>query len=126
MVDVQQGDGLILETPGGKVIVIDGGDNQLFARHAHFRYPNTSEQNPLIADLMLITHGDADHFDGLTELRRSETDSRPDKRIFVAPKRVYHNGIVKRPGLRSGDHQPNSSKAEEARKTCKASPASGF
>ncbi|MBY3233392.1 competence protein [Rhizobium laguerreae] len=98
MIDVQQGDGLILETPDGKVIFIDGGDNQLFARHANFRYPNTSEQKPLIVDLMLITHGDADHFDGLTELRKSETDPRPDKRIFVAPKRIYHNGIVKRPG----------------------------
>jgi hypothetical protein len=47
---------------------------------------------------MLITHGDADHFDGLSELRKSETDSRAFKRIFVAPKRVYHNGLVKRPG----------------------------
>lgn len=98
MVDVQQGDGLILETPEGKVIFIDGGDNQLFTRHANARYPNTSEDDPLIVDLMLITHGDADHFDGLTALRKSETDTRPGKRIFVAPKRVYHNGIVKRPG----------------------------
>lgn len=98
MVDVQQGDGLILETPAGKVIFIDGGDNQLFARHANARFPNTSEDDPLVVDLMLITHGDADHFDGLTEFRKSETDSRPGKRIFVAPRRVYHNGIVKRPG----------------------------
>ena len=97
MIDVQQGDGLILETPDGKVVFIDGGDNQLFARHANARYPGTSEQDPLIVDLMLITHGDADHFDGLNELRKSETDSRLDRRIFVAPRRVYHNGIVKRP-----------------------------
>jgi hypothetical protein len=49
---------------------------------------------------MLITHGDADHFEGLSELRASETDRREWKRIFVAPKRVYHNGLVKRPGKR--------------------------
>jgi len=97
MVDVQQGDGLILETPSGKVIFIDGGDNQLFARHANARFPKTSDQDPLIVDLILITHGDADHFDGLSELKKSETDARPEKRIFIAPKRVYHNGIVKRP-----------------------------
>src|SRR5262245_31481217 len=29
-VDVQQGDGSVIETPKGKVITIDGGDNQLF------------------------------------------------------------------------------------------------
>lgn len=98
MIDVQQGDGLIVETPGGKVIFIDGGDNQLFARHAAARFPGTTAQNPLLVDLMLVTHGDADHFDGLNELRKSETDARPRKRIFVAPKRYYHNGMVKRPG----------------------------
>lgn len=75
-VDVEQGDGLILETPDGNVIFIDGGDNQLFARYANAWLPNTSEQDSLIVDLMLITHRDADHFDGLTELRKSETDRR--------------------------------------------------
>jgi beta-lactamase superfamily II metal-dependent hydrolase len=102
MVDVQQGDGLILETPGGRVMFIDGGDNQLFARHANARFPNTSEEDPLVVDLMLITHGDADHFQGLSKLRESETDDRPAKRIFVAPKRVYHNGLVKRPDKAAG------------------------
>ncbi|WP_210358939.1 ComEC/Rec2 family competence protein [Sphingomonas beigongshangi] len=98
MVDVQQGDGLILETPEGKVVFIDGGDNQLFARHANARFPNTSDADPIVVDLILITHGDADHFEGLSELRASERDNRPEKRIFVAPRRVYHNGLVKRPG----------------------------
>jgi beta-lactamase superfamily II metal-dependent hydrolase len=98
MIDVQQGDGLILETPSGKVVFIDGGDNQLFARHAAARFPGTSEANPQIIDAMIITHGDADHFSGLFELRASETNDVPRKRIFVAPKRVYHNGLVKRPG----------------------------
>ena len=98
MIDVQQGDGLILETPGDKVIFIDGGDNQLFARHAAARFRGTTDAKPLVVDLMLVTHGDADHFDGLNELKKSETNSDPKKRIFVAPKRYYHNGIVKRPG----------------------------
>lgn len=101
MVDVQQGDGLILETPEGRVVFIDGGDNQLFARHANARFPDTSEDDPLVVDCILITHGDADHFEGLSWLRTSETDTRPNKRIFVAPKRVYHNGLVKRPTSRS-------------------------
>lgn len=98
MIDVQQGDGLILETPGGKTIFIDGGDNQLFARHAAARFRGTSDANPLIVDLMLVTHGDADHFEGLNEIKASETDDEARKRLFVAPKRYYHNGMVKRPG----------------------------
>jgi hypothetical protein len=43
MVDVQQGDRMILETPpdendGTRIVFIDGGDNKLFARHVAARY----------------------------------------------------------------------------------------
>lgn len=102
MIDVQQGDGLIVQSPDGKVIFIDGGDNQLFARHAAARFPGTSDKKPLKVDLVLVTHGDADHFDGLNELQKSETNTNPAKRIFVAPRRYYHNGIAKRPGTVAG------------------------
>ena len=30
-VDVQQGDGALVQTPSGKLVTIDGGENQLFA-----------------------------------------------------------------------------------------------
>jgi hypothetical protein len=101
MVDVQQGDGMIFETPNGKVVWIDGGDNKLFARHAaaRYRHRKTSELNPLEVDAMIVTHGDADHFDGLNEIRRSETyrSDKAHKRLFIFPKRVFHNGLVKAP-----------------------------
>ena len=101
MVDVQQGDGMVLETPNGKIVFIDGGDNKLFARHvaARFRHRGSSAENPLEVDAILVTHGDADHFDGLNDLRRSETlpEYQARKRLFIHPKRVFHNGLVKAP-----------------------------
>lgn len=106
MVDVQQGDGLILETPGGKIVFIDGGDNKLFARHAaaRFRHRGSSDAEPLEVDAIIITHGDADHFDGLNDLRRSERlpNDQARKRLFIHPKRIFHNGLVKSPGKRNG------------------------
>jgi beta-lactamase superfamily II metal-dependent hydrolase len=102
MVDVQQGDGMIMETPGGKVLFIDGGDIKLFARHAAARFPGTTAENPLIVDAIVVTHGDADHFAGLTEIWKSEGDERPHKRLFIAPRRILHNGLVKRPGSLAG------------------------
>lgn len=97
-VDVQQGDGAVIETPDGKIMLIDGGDNQMFARYLAARYPESSEANPQKIDCILVTHGDADHFQGLTEIFESETNREPKKRLFIAPRRVYHNGLVKRPG----------------------------
>lgn len=106
MVDVQQGDGMVFETPPDendetRIVLVDGGDNKLFARHvaARYRHRRSTKTNPLEIDLILITHGDADHFEGLTEIRRSETeeDISDRKRLFIRPRRVYHNGLVKAP-----------------------------
>jgi len=105
-VDVQQGDGSVIETPKGKVILIDGGDNQLFARYLANRYRGSSAAKPKEIDCILVTHGDADHFQGLIRIHESETDPRLDaqkwKRLFIHPKRVYHNGLVKRPAKKNG------------------------
>jgi len=97
MIDVQQGDGLIMITPEGRKIFIDGGDNKLFARFAAARFPGTSATSPLDVDAMIITHGDADHFSGLNEIRKSETHPTQRKRLFIRPLRVFHNGLVKGP-----------------------------
>ncbi|HXQ89788.1 MAG TPA: MBL fold metallo-hydrolase [Solirubrobacterales bacterium] len=96
-VDVQQGDGALLETPAGKTITLDGGDNQLFARYLASRFPGTGPDNRKAIDAMLVSHGDADHFAGLAEIRDSETNENPRKRLFAEPLRVFHNGLVKRP-----------------------------
>jgi len=96
-VDVQQGDGALIETPGGKTITLDGGDNQLFARYLAARYPGTSDGERKQIDAMVVSHGDADHFAGLSEIQKSETNQSPRKRLFAHPRRVFHNGLVKRP-----------------------------
>ncbi len=101
-VDVQQGDGAVLETPAGKVMTLDGGENQLFARYLAARYSGTEASKRKQFDAMLITHGDADHFAGLTKIHESETNDNPEKRLFAHPERVLHNGLVKRPGKVNG------------------------
>jgi beta-lactamase superfamily II metal-dependent hydrolase len=105
-VDVQQGDGTVIESPKGKIVLVDGGDNQLFARYLAGRFRNTTLARPQPVECILVTHGDADHFVGLPEILTSETNATKRKRLFIAPKRVYHNGIVKRPSKRNGKSVP--------------------
>ncbi len=97
MVDVQQGDAMVLETPAGRKILIDGGDNKLFARYLAARYRGTSAENPLDIDAIIVTHGDADHFASLNIIRTTETDTKlvARKRLFLRPHRVFHNGLLK-------------------------------
>lgn len=101
-VDVQQGDGAVIESPDGKVILVDGGDNQLFARYLAGRFRGTTLQNPKDIECIVVTHGDADHFLGLPKILESEANANKLKRLFIQPKRVYHNGIVKRPSKKGG------------------------
>jgi len=95
--DVQQGDGAVIESPEGKVVLVDGGDNQLFARYLAARYRRSTDMKPKEIDAIVVSHGDADHFAGLTKIHASETQAKPYKRLFIHPQRIYHNGLVKRP-----------------------------
>ena len=106
-VDLQQGDGTVIESPDGKVILVDGGDNQMFARYLAGRFRGTSKTNPRKIDCILVTHGDADHFAGLPEILKSETMKEARKRLFINPERYYHNGIVKHPGTKNGKVVPD-------------------
>jgi beta-lactamase superfamily II metal-dependent hydrolase len=96
-VDVQQGDGAVIETPSGQVVLVDGGDNQLFARYLASRFRDTTEAAPKEIDAIVVSHGDADHFAGLTQIHVSEKNRQPKKQLFIHPRRVFHNGLVKRP-----------------------------
>lgn len=106
-VDVQQGDGAVIESPAGKVVLVDGGDNQLFARYLAGRFRGTTRARPQPIECILVTHGDADHFVGLPKILDSETHEEKLKRLFIQPKRVYHNGIVKRPSTRNEKRVPD-------------------
>src|SRR5688572_22830260 len=106
-VDVQQGDGAVIEAPDGKVILVDGGDNQLFARYLAARFRGTTKTKPKEIDCILVTHGDADHFEGLVEIFKSEGNDNDRKRLFISPKRAYHNGLVKRPSTRNNKKVPD-------------------
>lgn len=79
-VDVQQGDGTVIETPAGSILLLDGGELQLYARYLSTRLPGTSADQPREIDAVIVSHGDADHFAGLTKILESEANDLAYKR----------------------------------------------
>ncbi|MBW4664280.1 MAG: hypothetical protein KME01_08785 [Chroococcus sp. CMT-3BRIN-NPC107] len=71
-VEVQQGDGAVIKSPTGKIILVGCRHHQLFARYLAAHYRGTSADNPQEIDCILITHGDADRFAGITQIEEKD------------------------------------------------------
>lgn len=85
-VDVGQGDGVLIESPQG-IIVIDGGEHTGFHRFLKYRYKPLFEKGEKIhINAMVMSHPDADHYKGLIPILR-------DDRFTIDT--IYHNGIVR-------------------------------
>jgi len=97
-IDVGQGDACLVTTPSGHRVLVDGGENKLAARYLAGRFwAETVAGEDVHFDAIVVTHGDADHFDGLSTLvLDAATETRDRKRIRVTASRVFHNGLVKR------------------------------
>lgn len=86
VVDVGQGDGLIIEGPGKRVL-IDGGPSKGYYNFLRHRYwPIIAGGDTVHFDAVVVSHPDMDHFKGLTYALRD-----PDFTFGT----VYHNGIIR-------------------------------
>ncbi len=67
MIDVGQGDSMLIQTPKGKNILIDGGGSELgtFDVGEKTLLPYLLDKNITKIDYMLFSHFDSDHCDGL-------------------------------------------------------------
>ena len=93
-VDVGQGDAAMIETPRGKRLIIDGGEEEHLRRYLNVAFSHILKTRSLHLDAIIVTHGDADHYSGLTKLINAK---RADNEPFITAGRVFHNGLVKGP-----------------------------
>lgn len=68
MLDVGQGDGLVIETAEGHVLLIDGGSSSKKELYEYTYEPYLKSQGITGLDGIVITHSDEDHINGLQEL----------------------------------------------------------
>ncbi|HSE18821.1 MAG TPA: MBL fold metallo-hydrolase, partial [Pyrinomonadaceae bacterium] len=92
-VDIGQGDGAIVETPKGQILFIDGGEEEHMRRYINVAYSQVLRTKALDCAAIIVTHGDADHFAGLTQLVKATRNSKGDP--MLTADRVFHNGLVK-------------------------------
>lgn len=86
-VDIGQGDGSLVVTPGDKHILIDAGQGDNFIRFLRWRYPQFARERAF--ESIVISHPDADHYAGFKELFGEGCPK-------VTVGTIYHNGIVER------------------------------
>lgn len=85
-VDVGQGDGAIIESPEG-IILLDGGPTTKFHKFLLHRYKRILEDKGKVnIQAIVMSHPDWDHFNGLTSVIN-------DKRFHIG--HIYHNGIIR-------------------------------
>ena len=86
-VDVGQGDGAIVESPQG-LILIDGGPNRGYYDYLKKRAQPVVDagDGPVHIHALVVSHPDDDHFQGFTRLL--------EDRNFTFG-RIYHNGIIR-------------------------------
>lgn len=90
--DVGQGDGAILTTPGPgnsreKVMIIDAGVGDNMDRYLKYRFRDFKRKFKFHA--AVITHPDSDHYQGFQEIFDNEQ---------ISFENVYHNGLMERTG----------------------------
>ena len=93
-VDVGQGDAAIIESPKGKLIFLDGGEGNELYHYVSASWAHVLRNNSIDAEAVVVTHGDADHFVGLTRLLGK---TRGGNKPMLSVKRIYQSGLVKAP-----------------------------
>lgn len=91
--DIGQGDGCLLTTPGNRKLIIDAGAGDNMIRFLNYKY-RYARRKPIQFDAFVITHPDQDHYDGFDPVF-ADTD--------FAVKTVYHSGLVERTAASKND-----------------------
>lgn len=100
-IDVGQGDGILIRTPEGKHILIDGGykrraqpSGKNAADFVDWKFARDYGTDSIELDAMIASHNDADHYGGLWDLINPEEQRELDiDSARVNVKRFYHAGV---------------------------------
>jgi len=98
-IDVGQGDGILIKTPGGRHLMIDGGfrrqdqdTGKSAADFVDWKFFHDYADDRIVLDAMIASHCDADHYGGLIDLLEVDRENELDCEE-VRVKDLYHAGV---------------------------------
>lgn len=101
-IDVGQGDGILIKTPNGRHLMLDGGlgrseqdTGKSAADFVDWKFFKDYAENQIVLEALIASHCDADHYGGLVDLlevdETDETDELDCEDVRV--KAIYHAGV---------------------------------
>lgn len=94
-IDVGQGDGLYVRTPSGKHILIDGGSTSESQVGKYRIEPFLKSQGVGRLDYVFVSHGDADHINGIEELLKSRKMGISIEQLVFPTENVLDENLLK-------------------------------
>lgn len=95
MLDVGQGDGLYIKGPSGKSYFIDGGSSDIASAGSYRIEPFLKSRGKGSLDYVFISHGDADHMNGIQELLEKQKLGIRIRNLVLPPPRVQDGPLRK-------------------------------
>lgn len=95
MMDVGQGDGLYLKGPDGMTYFIDGGSSDVSSVGRYRIEPFLKSQGVQSLDYVFISHGDADHMNGIEEMLDHQEQGISIRNLVLPPERVQDETLMK-------------------------------
>jgi beta-lactamase superfamily II metal-dependent hydrolase len=116
IIDVGQGDGLLIKTPDFRHIMIDGGyprraqpTGKSAADFVDWKFCKDYGHDTIVLDAMISSHIDYDHYGGLDDILDPAQDQELDCRA-ISVEAFYHSGLSHwvKPGSKTSDLGPHA------------------
>lgn len=102
MLDVGQGDGLYIRTPSGRHYLVDGGSTDVSKVGKYRIEPFLKSQGVRTLDYVFISHGDADHMNGVQELLENQLLGIRIKTLVLPDEQVLDEALLELAGQAAG------------------------
>lgn len=93
MLDVGQGDGLYIKGPEGMNYFVDGGSSDVSSVGKYRIEPFLKSGGVAVLDYVFISHGDADHMNGIEELLENQKMGIRIKTLVLPPEEVQDDSL---------------------------------